>query len=330
VTGRYGSVGAVFYLETAFWPLNTTLYVKDFHGNEPKFIYYVLSHFDFTRFKGKTGVPGVNRNDLHKVLVYCPPLAQQRCTIALLDQFETTTDHATRLVEAKRTYKRGLMQRLLTGRKRFPEFVLTDEMQLGQYGTVPKDWSVVHISEIAREIKARGEVEGSVVYSSTKHEGLVPSLEYFGRQVFSRNLDGYKRLQAGDFAYATNHIEEGSIGILRDGQPPGLVSPMYTVFRPKERVNPEFLFALLKTESYRRVFENRMSASVDRRGSLRWKEFSRIKIGLPTIDEQNRIAETLRLVDVEIRQLERFRELVEMQKRALRSKLLSGEMAVSS
>ena len=142
------------------------------------------------------------------------------------------------------------------------------------------------------EVKTRGAVDGCVVYSCTKHDGLVPSLEYFGKQVFSRNLDGYKRLQSGDFAYATNHIEEGSIGLLRDGQPPGLVSPMYTVFRPGDRVNPEFLFALLKTESYRRVFETRMSASVDRRGSLRWAEFSRIKIGLPSIDEQNRIAET--------------------------------------
>ena len=73
-----------------------------------------------------------------------------------------------------------------------------------------------------------------------------------------------------------------------------------------------------------------MSASVDRRGSLRWNEFSRIKIGLPSIEEQNRIAETLGLVDVEIDQLEWLHELVETQKRGLLSKLLSGEIAVPS
>jgi type I restriction enzyme S subunit len=167
-----------------------------------------------------------------------------------------------------------------------------------------------------------------VVYSVTKHDGLVPSLEYFGKQVFSRNLDGYKRLQAGDFAYATNHIEEGSIGLLREGQPPGLVSPMYTVFRPTERVDPEFLFALLKTESYRRVFETRMSASVDRRGSLRWKGFARIKVALPSLDEQRRIATTLRLVDQEIELLAALRDQIALQKRALLSKLLSGEIPV--
>lgn len=261
------------------------------------------------------------------------PAANERVECAvdrLAASFDAATATWTQLLDAKREFRRGLMQQLLTGRKRFPEFARSNESQFGQFGTVPKDWCVVHISEIAREIKIRGEIEGSVVYSCTKHEGLVPSLEYFGRQVFSRNLDGYKRLQEGDFAYATNHIEEGSLGLLRNGQPPGLVSPMYTVFRPTERVNPEFLFALLKTESYRRVFEIRMSASIDRRGSLRWKEFSRIKIGLPTMEEQKRIAETLRLLDVEIQQLEQLQELVELQKRALLSKLLSDEAVATS
>ena len=173
-------------------------------------------------------------------------------------------------------------------------------------------------------------MSGSVVYSCTKHQGLVPSLKYFGKQVFSRNLAGYKRLETGDFAYATNHIEEGSIGLLRDGEPPGLVSPMYTVFRPNSRVNPEYLFALLKTESYRRVFERRTSASVDRRGSLRWKEFSRIRVGLPALEEQDRIASTLRLMNAEVHQLDQLHNLIDQQKRALLSRLLDGDHSIPS
>ena len=42
ITGRYGTIGQVFYADTDFWPLNTTLYVEDFHGNDPQFIYYFL------------------------------------------------------------------------------------------------------------------------------------------------------------------------------------------------------------------------------------------------------------------------------------------------
>lgn len=270
----------------------------------------------------------INLADLKKTAIAIPPRSLLSKTVELAGFLNTESANLKKLEQSKQALKRGLMQQLLTGQKRFPEFVKSEGRHPGQFGTVPQDWHVVHIGDIAHEVKTRGEANGAVVYSCTKHAGLVPSLEYFGKQVFSRNLDGYKRLQAGDFAYATNHIEEGSIGLLREGLPPGLVSPMYTVFRPTDRVNPEFLFALLKTESYRRVFETRMSASVDRRGSLRWNEFSRIRIGLPSTEEQDRIAETLLLADQEIDQLARQRELIFAYKRGLLSKLLSGEIPV--
>lgn len=273
-------------------------------------------------------VRGINIASVRKLQIPWPSEPARRLTARTLADCDALIRKLGELIKNKRIFKRGLMQQLLTGQRRFPDFVTSAERQPGQFGTVPKDWLVVHIAEVADEVKTRGEVEGAVVYSCTKHAGLVPSLEYFGKQVFSRNLDGYKRLQAGDFAYATNHIEEGSIGLLRAGKPPGLVSPMYTVFRPTERVNPEFLFALLKMESYRRLFEARMSASVDRRGSLRWNEFSHIRIGLPSIDEQNSIAETLLLADREIDQLIRQRELLGIYKRGLLAKLLSGEFPV--
>jgi len=274
------------------------------------------------------GQPNLNTELIGQLIFPVPPQRVQDKIVQVAHLHVDATRYLDDLVLVKKIYKRGLMQQLLTGRKRFPEFVRSNDRQLGEFGTVPVDWSVVHISDVAEEVKTRGEVDGSVVYSCTKHDGLVPSLEYFGKQVFSRNLAGYKRLQAGDFAYATNHIEEGSIGLLRKGQPPGLVSPMYTVFRPNSRVSPEFLFALLKTESYRRVFEKRTSASVDRRGSLRWKAFSGIRLGLPSIKEQDRIASTMRFLDTELDQLAQLHALIESQKRALLSRLLSGELSV--
>ena len=65
VTGRCGTVGQVFYVEDDFWPLNTSLYVRDFKGNRPRFIYYLLQLIDWIGFNDKSGVPGINRNDVH-------------------------------------------------------------------------------------------------------------------------------------------------------------------------------------------------------------------------------------------------------------------------
>jgi len=82
VTGRYGTIGNVFYLERDFWPLNTTLFVYDFHGNDPRFVSHFLKTIDFETHSGKSGVPGVNRNDLHQELVRFPPTLAEQEAIA--------------------------------------------------------------------------------------------------------------------------------------------------------------------------------------------------------------------------------------------------------
>lgn len=305
--------------------------VSDFKNVfDGEYLYYALTHLaPKIAASGQTGAQkNINSEILRAWPIPYPTHSEQARIARLVGGIDGFRESLRTLIGAKSVLKRGLMQQLLTGRKRFPEFVESEARQPGEFGTLPEDWDVVRIGEIAQEVKSRGQVDGAVVYSCTKHEGLVPSLEYFGKQVFSRNLDNYKRLEVGDFAYATNHIEEGSIGLLRPGQAVGLVSPMYTVFRPNKGVNSAFLYSLLKMESYRRVFEARMSASVDRRGSLRWKEFSKIKVGLPTKPEQDRIARTLLLADQEIEQLGRLRELFESYKRGLLSRLLSGEIQV--
>ena len=80
---------------------------------------------------------------------------------------------------------------------------------------------------LAELITGAGEKAGSEtdlpVYSVTKHSGFVPSLEYFKKQVFSRHVEGYKLVEPGDFAYATIHLDEGSIGIAPERC---LISPM--------------------------------------------------------------------------------------------------------
>jgi len=85
-TGRSGSIGNVFFVDDDFWPLNTTLYVKDFHGNYPRFVYYLLQLIDLSRFATGTGVPTLNRNDVHGELVALPPLDEQQRIVAVLDE----------------------------------------------------------------------------------------------------------------------------------------------------------------------------------------------------------------------------------------------------
>ncbi|MDQ6794937.1 MAG: restriction endonuclease subunit S [Chloroflexota bacterium] len=84
VTGRYGTLGQVFYVRQPFWPLNTTLFVRDFKGNDPLFVSYLLRTVDFLAYSDKAAVPGVNRNDLHEARVSIPPLHEQQRIAGIL------------------------------------------------------------------------------------------------------------------------------------------------------------------------------------------------------------------------------------------------------
>ena len=142
------------------------------------------------------------------------------------------------------------------------------------------------------------------VLSCSKHLGFVESSEYFGKQIFSADTSNYKIIRRGCFGYPSNHIEEGSIGLLLKHDI-GIVSPIYTVFKCNESVVPEFLYALFKTDTYRHIFSISTNASVDRRGSLRWREFSLIQVPNPSKEEQQAIVEVLEAADNEINQLEK-------------------------
>ena len=86
VTGRSGTIGHVHYIEEDFWPLNTALYIKDFHGNDAHCIYYFLKQFDLGKYSSGAGVPTLNRNNVHSVKIYFPKsLPEQKAIVKKLD-----------------------------------------------------------------------------------------------------------------------------------------------------------------------------------------------------------------------------------------------------
>lgn len=119
VTGRSGSIGNVYYVDDNFWPLNTALYVKDFHGNDPKFVWYLLQYFDLSRFSTGAGVPTLNRNDVHGEAVHAPNCAdEQKRIVEVLDAaFEGLTraraHTETNLQNARELFERTVAQAFL-------------------------------------------------------------------------------------------------------------------------------------------------------------------------------------------------------------------------
>jgi len=156
----------------------------------------------------------------------------------------------------------------------------------------------VEIGDVANPVSLRaGRACDFPVYAVTKHEGMVPSAEYFKKQVYSRDIEGYKVVRHGQFGYATIHLDEGAIGILESSEN-AIISPMYTVFETDDRkVFAPYLLKLLKSDWALAKYKTMGNGSVHRRRSIPFNVLAKMRIQLPTLDEQRRIAVVLDKAD---------------------------------
>ena len=146
-TGRSGSLGVVQYVAERFWPHNTSLWVKDFKGNDPKFVYYCMQGVDFARFNAGAGVPTLNRNHLDTLEVQVPPLHMQQRIAAILFAYDELIENSQRRIKILEAMARGLYREWFV-HFRFPghENHLRVTSALGE---IPQGWVVKKLSEIA-------------------------------------------------------------------------------------------------------------------------------------------------------------------------------------
>lgn len=98
VTGRSGTLGLVQYTETPYWPHNTALWVKDFKGNFPKFVYYKLQTMHLENFNGGASVPTLNRNSLDTILVSIPDYDTQHRIADILSAYDDLIENNRRRI----------------------------------------------------------------------------------------------------------------------------------------------------------------------------------------------------------------------------------------
>lgn len=156
--------------------------------------------------------------------------------------------------------------------------------------------NVIALAELVRPAGRRAGADvGLPVFSITKHAGFVPSAEFFKKQVFSKDLSTYKRVEESQFAYATIHLDEGSIGVAPTAC---LISPMYTVFEVDEsRIDRSYLLRYLKSPRALTQYARLGRGSVHRRKSISLEALGELVVPLPDLAEQRRLASQLDRVD---------------------------------
>lgn len=158
VTGRSGTLGEVHFVKSDYWPLNTALWVKDFHGNDPKWVARLLKWMRLETHTRGTGVPTLNRNLVHVVPVLVPPLEEQQRIAAILDKADA--------IRRKRSHAIQLTEELL--RATFLELV-------GSKHPAYKEWVEVSLADLALPRKnsmRTGPFGSTLLHSEFVDEGV--------------------------------------------------------------------------------------------------------------------------------------------------------------
>lgn len=142
VTGRYGTLGEVFFLDRDYWPLNTALYVTDFKGNDATFTAYFLRNVLKDYQSDKAAVPGIDRKVLHDLKVRVPGLAEQLRTVAVLSAYDDLIDNNRRRSKLLEDSVRLLFDEWFV-RLRFPGQATT-----GFIAGMPVGWSKVALDQV--------------------------------------------------------------------------------------------------------------------------------------------------------------------------------------
>lgn len=249
----------------------------------------------------------IGQGDLEKVNIAYPFFSEQIQIAQLLSTWSRAIDSTQKLIAQKELQKKWLIQNLLTGKKRLKGF--------------DGKWKKEGAGEIFRNISIKGNSTNEELLSATQDKGIIPRTLLGGRVTMpSGEINSFKLVEKGDFVISLRSFQGGlEYSIYR-----GLVSPAYTVLKPKRTINDEFYKQYFK--SYDFIGHLSIAVIGIRDGKqISYDDFCSVQIPFPSIEEQTAIANILQTGDKEIQLLNNKLEKLKEQKKGLMQILLMGK-----
>ncbi|MDU2489167.1 MAG: restriction endonuclease subunit S [Clostridium celatum] len=281
-----------------------------------QYLKYILLTDDFYKYSvtvsKRTGMPKINREDLNQYKVLLPTLEEQKQIVEILSTWDLAIEKQVKLIEKKKEFKKGLMQRLLSGEVRFKEF--TDK------------WSIEEIGYFIEEYKEKSTISNQYPVLTSSRNGIVLQKDYFkDNQVTTNDNIGYNIIPRDYITFRTRSDDGTFVFNQNKIIDMGIVSYFYPVFKFKEEINTYFAITWLNNCIDKQIRREIVGTS---QLVLSLNKLKKFKINLPSIEEQNKIAEVLIEADKEIELLEKELEALKLQKKGLMQRLLTGEVRV--
>ncbi|MED4405382.1 restriction endonuclease subunit S [Heyndrickxia coagulans] len=256
-------------------------------------------------------VYGLSQENVRKIKVTLPKRQEQQKIASILSTWDKAIELKEKLIEQKKQQKKGLMQKLLTGEVRLP----------GYSG----EWKKVKLGEILKERKETGYTELELL-AITSSKGVVKRTEVDIKDNSSEDKSKYKRILPNDIGYNTMRMWQGVSGVSKYE---GIVSPAYTILKPTNKVNSNFIGYLFKLPKIINLFRRYSQGLVSDTLNLKYENLKGIKVTIPQdVEEQKKIAEILLSIDNEIEMLQEYVNYLKQQKKGLMQLLLTGKVRV--
>lgn len=240
-----------------------------------------------------------------------PPLPEQHTIAEILSTWDKAIALLEQLITAKRKLKQGLMQQLLTGKQRFKGFEGSEREEY-------------YLGNLFNERKENCHDQLPLL-SITREKGIVSRKEIERKDTSNSDKSKYLRIFPGDIGYNTMRMWQG-VSALSELE--GIVSPAYTVLIPREKADGRFFSFLFKYQPITFTFQRYSQGLTSDTWNLKFDNFSKIKVTIPSINEQQKIASILSAADAEISNLEKQLSAYKQQKCGLMQQLLTGKKRV--
>ena len=267
--------------------------------------------------------PAINNSDVEKLYLALPIKKEEREVIVnVLSTWDEAISKTEKLINAKKRYKKGLMQRLLSGKIRFPEFE-------------GEEWVEVKLGDVFDRITEKNESESvKNVLTISAQDGLVSQTDYYNKSVASKDLSNYIILKQGEFAYNKSYSEGYPLGAIKrlDDYDQGVLSPLYICFKlSSEKVNSDFITHYFENGGLNHGIYKIAREGARNHGLLNVsvKDFFEIDLVLPLPEEQKKVASVLNETMNEVELLETQLEKYQKQKKGLMQQLLTGKVRVN-
>lgn len=284
-----------------------------------EYLFYQLTYLS-ERIKllaGKQAVPILNKSNFESIRIPLPPLQEQINIAKVLSRWDDAISKVQKLIKVQKRYKNGLMQRLFSGKVRFPEFE-------------GKDWVVTRLGKLVKQAKRK--------VPKPKDEYLSIGIRSHGKGTFQKpdkdpddnSMTSLYEVKENDLILNITFAWEGAIAIVKKEDESGYVSHRFPTYEfDTSKLIPGYFRYVITQPWFVYKLGLISPGGAGRNRVMNKKDFLKLKVEIPSVSEQNAIADILTTVDTEIELLVRQLEKYQEQKKGLMQKLLTGKVRVN-